>query len=69
MRSFCNTLGGVWVSIKLLIRCRCKTGKGSYLAWRKETAFGKDGEFPQCTSAFRRKEMLHWATWAWRSRK
>ncbi len=53
----------------LLIRCRCKTGKGSYLAWRKETAFGKDGEFPQCTPAFRRKEMLHWATWAWRFRK
>jgi hypothetical protein len=69
MRKVTSALGGLWISARLLIRCKCKTGKGSYLAWRNETAFGKDGEFPQSTPAFRWKEIMHWAAWAWSSRK
>ncbi|MBC8200872.1 MAG: hypothetical protein H8E86_02405 [Planctomycetes bacterium] len=69
MRAFCDTIGGLWVSILLLLRCRCKTGKGSYLAWRKETAFGKDGEFSSLSSKQRRSEVRAWASWAWRSQR
>ncbi|MBC8202851.1 MAG: hypothetical protein H8E91_03390 [Planctomycetes bacterium] len=48
----------------LLVRCKFKTGKGSYLQWRKETAFGKDGEFDVSSSA-KRRSMWAWARWAW----
>ena len=63
-----DTLGGYWVSILLLIRCRFRTGKGSYLAWRNETAFGKDGQYPEFTKRQRRATIRHWARWAWRNR-
>jgi hypothetical protein len=69
MRKVYNALGGLWVSFVLIIRCRGKLGAGSYLAWRKETAFGKKGQFPALTSKQRRAEMLRWSIWAWRSRK
>jgi|TARA_B100000959_G_scaffold240501_1_gene261766 hypothetical protein len=58
--------GGLWVSLALLLRCKCKTGNGSYLAWRKETAFGKEGQFPKLTRAQRRKSIRAWARWAFR---
>jgi hypothetical protein len=62
-------IGGHWVSLALLIRCKCKTGKGSYLAWRNETAFGKDGQFPNLTRKQRRHSIRAWSRWAWHSRK
>lgn len=63
----CDMLGGLWVSFKLLLRCKFKTGKGSYLAWRRETAFGKKGEFSTLTTKQRRTEIRRWSVWAWRS--
>ena len=68
MSRLCDELGGYWVSLSLLVRCRFKTGKGSYLAWRKETAFGKEGQFPNVTKKQRGKSIREWSRWAWRSR-
>jgi len=68
MRLFCNTIGGYWVSLSLLIRCKFKTGKGSYLAWRQETAFGKEGQFPEFTAKHRRRSIRSWSRWAWQNR-
>ncbi|MBC8310269.1 MAG: hypothetical protein H8E83_07140 [Planctomycetes bacterium] len=69
MSKLCNTIGGLWVSVSLLVRCKFKTGSGSYLAWRKETAFGKDGQFPNLTKQQRRKSIRSWSRWAWQSRQ
>ncbi|MDP7004722.1 MAG: hypothetical protein QF718_00735 [Phycisphaerales bacterium] len=69
MNKPCSIIGGMIVSLCLLIRCRFRTGKGSYLNWRKETAFGKDGEFPEYTSKNRRKSIRRWASWAWKHRE
>jgi hypothetical protein len=68
MRTFFTQLGGAWVLLALFIRCKGKTSKGSYLAWRKETAFGKTGEFSSLTPRQQRKDVRAWARWAWRSR-
>ncbi len=64
----CTIIGGLLVSLGLLIRCKFRTGAGSYLNWRKETAFGKGGEFPEFTTQQRRKAIREWANWAWESR-
>ena len=61
-------IGGLWVSILLLVRCKFRTGPGSYLAWRKETAFGKDGHFTTLTKKQKRESIRGWSRWAWRSR-
>ena len=68
MQSLLNTVGGYWVSFSLLLACRFRMGKGSYLAWRKETAFGKDGQFPYLSTKQRRTSIQAWARWAWRNR-
>ena len=64
-----DKLGGWWVSILLLVRCKFRTGTGSYLAWRRETAFGKVGDFPQVTASQKRRAIRAWATWAWRQQR
>ena len=69
MQSLLNTVGGYWVSLSLLISCKCRIGSGSYLAWRNETAFGKDGQFPHFTKKQRRASIRAWARWAWQSRR
>jgi hypothetical protein len=61
-------MGGLWASISLLVRCKFRTGPGSYLAWREETAFGKEGQFPHFTKKQKRESIRGWARWAWRSR-
>lgn len=68
MHSLLNTIGGYWASLSLLVSCKFRTGNGSYLAWRKETAFGKEGQFPQLTKKQRRASMRAWSRWAWQSR-
>ncbi|MDG1137743.1 MAG: hypothetical protein P8N28_05710 [Phycisphaerales bacterium] len=69
MYKVCDQLGGMWVALTLFIRCKGRTGKGSYLAWRKETAFGKDGEFTTLSKQQKRKDVRAWSRWAWRSRR
>jgi hypothetical protein len=69
MRKVLDTVGGLWVALMLLIRCKFKMGSGSYLAWRRETAFGKDGQFPKLTKQQRRKSIRSWSRWAWMSRQ
>ncbi len=68
MRRLVDILGGFWVAVSLLVRCRFKTGSGSYLAWRKETAFGKEGQFTSLTKKQKRNSIRAWSRWAWRSR-
>ena len=71
--NLCNKLGGyfggLWVSITLLVRCAFRTGNGSYLKWRNETAFGSKGTFPTVTASTKRKAIRAWAAWAWQQRK
>ena len=65
MKKCRDLIGGVWVALSLYVQCSFKTSKGSYIAWRKETAFGKTGQFPQVSNAMKRKAMWSWAVWAW----
>ncbi|MBT4583505.1 MAG: hypothetical protein HOC93_00300 [Phycisphaerae bacterium] len=37
---------------------------GSYLNWRKETAFGKEDQF-SVSSTQKRRSIWSWARWAW----
>ena len=64
-----DKLGGLWVSLLLLVRCKFRTGTGSYLAWRRETAFGKKGEFQHVTRLQKRRAIRAWATWAWQQQR
>ena len=62
-------LGGLWVSLSLLVRCKFRTGDGSYLKWRNETAFGSKGTFPTVTTSTKRKAIREWAAWAWQQQR
>ncbi|HIN09567.1 MAG TPA: hypothetical protein EYM64_03205 [Phycisphaerales bacterium] len=64
-----DKLGGLWVSLSLLVRCKFRTGKGSYLAWRRETAFGSKGSFPELTASKKYRSICAWATWAWQQQR
>ena len=66
MRSPIDIFGGTWVFMKLFIQCKGRMGSGSYLRWRRETAFGKKSQFPSMTLAKRWRAMLDWAIWAWK---
>lgn len=68
MKRLVENVGGCWVAVSLLVRCRFKRGKGSYLAWRKETAFGKDGQFSSLSKKQKRDSIRAWCRWAWRNR-
>ena len=69
MKYFFDMLGGCFHSIKLFIQCKGRQSKGSYLAWRKETAFGKDGEFSTISKREQLRVMLAWSVWAYRTQK
>jgi len=68
MKHVLRTIGGLWVSFSLFIRCKGRTGKGSYLAWRQETAFGKQGQFPEVSKKQKRSSIREWSRWAWSQR-
>ncbi len=68
MGRLCEQFGGFLMAIKLYVTCKGKQSKGSYLSWRKETAFGKDGEF-SLSNDQRRKAMRDWSVWALRSER
>lgn len=69
MRRLLDMLGGCLHSIKLFIQCRGRQSKGSYLAWRKETAFGKDGQFATVSKKEQLRAMLSWSVWAYQTQK
>lgn len=68
MRKRIEIFGGAWVLCCLLVRCKFRTRQGSYLHWRNETAFGKDGQFDIAPSE-RRRSVWSWARWAWSIRQ
>ena len=69
MRGLFDILGGCLHSINLFIQCKGCQSKGSYLAWRKETAFGKDDEFTTVSKKEKLRAMLAWSVWAYRTEK
>ena len=68
MGRFFDKFGGLVMALKLLMTCKGRQSKGSYLAWRKETAFGKDGEF-SLSKGEQRRAISDWSVWAYRSEK
>ena len=67
MRRMTQTLGGLWMLLRLAVRTRFRF-RGPYWRWRLETAFGAS-ESRRLPFLSRLGAILSYARWTWRMRR